>query len=1188
MSNTSSPKAEYAKEVRFAVVMYGGVSLAIYINGVAQELFRMVRSTAESSREKDGAAAPLSAAPDATDALKGTERVYRKLSYLLSDDRLIAECRKLAATAPDSGSGSTPLRKKLDALIEDNDQPIGTRFVVDILSGTSAGGINAIYLAKAFANDQRIDQLKDLWVNEGDIALLLNDKRSVKGLHLRNQSQPQSLLNSRRMYFKLLKSLEDMEDQRPSSDAFDSPYVDELDLFITATDIQGVPVPLRLSDAVVFERRHRNVFHFKYGKAEVVGANFNDFRRPLNPFLAFAARCTSSFPFAFEPMRLCDIEEVLQLFGQYRNQDLSEAEKGWQRYFDEELDPKTGFPVRPPRFSKRSFGDGGYLDNKPFSYATETLMHRQADVPVDRKLIYIEPSPEHPEDQPAGLEKINALQNVKAALLDLPTYETIREDLQRVLERNQLIERVNRIVSGIERDVNNYIPHAVDRYLKDEEVRPTSAMGTGSGYNFNPEEHRSPHTTPDWAKMDLAQMVDENSRYFLPYRRLRISSVTDEIAKLFARLANFDEKSDQFLAIRCLVRLWREDNYVDYKEDGPVTVNRFLWSYDFGYRMRRLSYARAKVDQLSQFNSELVKDLQNFTDSLNRLRTERGPSALSDEVLNKFPQIRLQQYGEKLLSFADQPEVLQPILRFIKSELNEIYKVLRSMGRLLRSRPNSSQTAKANPLFESVNNIGLTPQDLTEILGMTPETEGPRGKARPMTLESEQHEEDHIERARALLARPGKTHIRGNLNVIAAKLGEQLEIAFLDTRNQTNALFDAAEAYTPISQRGKALLAQDQNLLSNPIAEAVRGFLSYYYNQFDDYDQIRFPIMYETDYGEADVVEVIRISPEDAVSLINERQELIDSPAPGKARMKLAGVSLHHFGAFLDRTWRQNDIMWGRLDGAERLIAGLLPGKLNEPIRQELINEAHLAILKEELRPESLIGLQSVISEALLRASSGLPINEAIDKTLQPLKTSAVKTRLEAIVRLSLADEELLDFMSKGYEVNRQLDPRTMLTSISRASQIIGRMFEDLADANGLEGKRLAWIARLGQIFWGLVELAVPNSILNLLLFHWLKILYTFEALLIVGSIILGSPETQNFGWKALALTFGVHISVLLLRDYMRIKHRWQHVLLSVLAAVTLIFTLVGGYTLYTTGINGIVKAIANFAQKSWGYIANF
>jgi hypothetical protein len=49
-------------------------------------------------------------------------------------------------------------------------------------------------------------------------------------------------------------------------------------------------------------------------------------------------------------------------------------------------------------------------------------------------------------------------------------------------------------------------------------------------------------------------------------------------------------------------------------------------------------------------------------------------------------------------------------------------------------------------------------------------------------------------------------------------------------------------------------------------------------------------------------------------------------------------------------------------------------------------------------------------------------------------------------------------------------------------------MFEDMANEHNLEGKRLAWISRLGQVFWGLVEVAVPGSLLNLLFFHWLKI----------------------------------------------------------------------------------------------------
>src|SRR6185503_498507 len=138
------------QEVRFAVVMYGGSSLAIYINGVAQELLRLVRATApEYTGTSDGRHAHL-----ADEELRGSERVYRRLGRLLTRQGHLDE------SDPDAGSSG----------------PIRTRFVVDILTGTSAGGINAVYLAKALANDQDMDELKKLWITEGDIGILINDK----------------------------------------------------------------------------------------------------------------------------------------------------------------------------------------------------------------------------------------------------------------------------------------------------------------------------------------------------------------------------------------------------------------------------------------------------------------------------------------------------------------------------------------------------------------------------------------------------------------------------------------------------------------------------------------------------------------------------------------------------------------------------------------------------------------------------------------------------------------------------------------------------------------------------------------------------------------------------------------------------------------------------------------------------
>ena len=45
--------------------------------------------------------------------------------------------------------------------------------VVDVVAGTSAGGINGVCLAKALAHDLSLDGFRDLWFERGDIDGLL-------------------------------------------------------------------------------------------------------------------------------------------------------------------------------------------------------------------------------------------------------------------------------------------------------------------------------------------------------------------------------------------------------------------------------------------------------------------------------------------------------------------------------------------------------------------------------------------------------------------------------------------------------------------------------------------------------------------------------------------------------------------------------------------------------------------------------------------------------------------------------------------------------------------------------------------------------------------------------------------------------------------------------------------------------
>jgi patatin-related protein len=509
----------HTQEIRFAVVLYGGVSLAIYINGVVQELLRLVRSTAD-----------LAAPP------KGSEAVYRKLGCVLAPGAVPTE--------------ETPIGNQ-----------IKTKFKIDIISGTSAGGINGIFLAKALTSEGDLQQLEELWFDEGDIEELLNDRVSYKGLPIKPQAVPQSLLNSRRMYCKLLSAFDGMDGGAPSADCHRSRLADEVDLFVTTTDIEGVPVPIRLLDNVVYERRFRNVFHLRFKEDER-----DDFQPDNNPFLAFAARCTSSFPFAFEPMRLCDIDEALSTHGNYATKSHCFAESTrWHKFYVNYLQDVFGGATK---FPKRSFGDGGYLNNAPFSYAVETLLTRQADLPVSRKLIYVEPSPAHPEESPNSTGKQNAIQNSLAALITIPGYQTIRNDLLRVLQRNRAASRINAKLG----EVQSRVQEAPGLY------------------------------PPDTPLVEIAFRIETS---FQAYYQLRASDVTDQLATVLARALWIDEDSILFVALRSLIRAWRERSYdVDHREltptpaAGGARLGDYLTKFDLPYRIRRLRFVLRKLETL--------------------------------------------------------------------------------------------------------------------------------------------------------------------------------------------------------------------------------------------------------------------------------------------------------------------------------------------------------------------------------------------------------------------------------------------------------------------------------------------------------------------------------------------------------------------------------------------------------------
>jgi patatin-related protein len=936
------------KEVRFAVVIYGGVSLAIYINGIVKEMLSFVRATAP-ARDTSSDTPLLKTEEE----LVGSAKVYRKLGQILND--------------PDG----TPTQL-LDAIENTGaPQPIRTRFVIDILSGTSAGGINAIFLGKALANNQDLDGLEQLWISQGNIEALINDRKSLKG-PLTRQNPPQSLLNSHRMYLELLSALDgmDREDTKdkggnnPNLGEDVSPLVDRLDLFSTTTDIRGLTLPINLTDGVVYERRHKNVFHFQHPSDDPQTPT--DFGSDCNPFLAYAARCTSAFPFAFEPMELADIGPIVSTADAHVGKDYTAPNsRYWERFYPDYVRSGITTPLSQP-FHTRAFGDGGYLDNKPFSYAIDTTLIRHTDLPVERKLVYIEPNPEILGSTPDSGGRPNAIENSLAALLVLPRYETIREDLERVVNRNLEIERLSRIMHEVRDSLD-----APEWHQKPDAWINLSATAFGPGY--------------------------------ATYERLKLSTVADELADLMSVSFGVDVRGAFGQSIRILGSEWRDLQFTTIQ-----AKRRFLFDFDVQYRLRRIRYVRRRIQEeyveptlLNQVNTDNSREyLKEYRQALHMLKAELGE-----------PFARLQRLIKPPMLPPDQP-------------LPDVFE-------------DSDMSLVAEP-----------PTDPARWLGLD---QYPRA--------TEKSDRGARERARYVLEVLG----RGER---VRELAKRVSMRFAPELIAAGNAIEASYLEIP-------------NLI--PAARRARAFVRKQYEGFDSYDSVAFPITFGTDVDDNGPISVHRISPNDATA--RDFDVL-------RGRLKLRGQLLGSFGAFLDEDWRRNDILWGRLDGAERLISMVIPGsdRASANLRSRLIDQAHEEIVVE--------------------------FRELDD------------------ARRANWKKELRDFIA---EVPAEPSPQLVAKSAARSTAVVGDLLEGISDAYASQAKPLfRRMAFLGRVSWSFVEVSVPRSIRELFGNYWMQLALLFSVTLVVLAMFTGNSGATSLAITVTAIVLVVYGLRELLRRYLR------------------------------------------------------
>ena len=828
------------KEVRLAVVMYGGISLCVYMNGITDQLWHLVRATARKRDDAEGFVI-------ATQNLQPIERVYRRLAQICSN---VDEDNPNQLCAPDA--------------------PIDVRFVIDVLSGTSAGGLNSLFLAKALSCEQDPSSLTNLWIREGDMTTLLNDSQSVDKV-VPVEDPPEALLNSRRIAQRLLEALRGMSDDNDVQEGIAPPpgrskLVERLDLFMTATDLKGLDLSLDLeSDENITELRHKNVFHFVHdpndaavfaNKSGEVNSDVgrNDFIDRAVPFLAFVSRATSCIAPAFEPMQLNDIASLVDpkpafaydpqtspsLFAPFyrdywSNSQVAASVDKWVRQNPNKREQKASQMLDAQKsnqeaFAFRSFGDGGYGNNYPFNWAIDTILTRTAELKVDRKLLYVEPDPTLEAPLSGGLEnsigaaRMTIFQHL-AAMANVKIDQPIRDQVDRIHEQNRLLNHVNEIKQGIQEP-------------------PQGSRIQPSG----------------------------------PLLHLRASATTDDLANLIAKALGFEASSPYWEALRYLARTLREYYLSPDSSEETQDLGTFLHQFDLGFRLRRLQFLadqiRTEINGLDKSQIDYAADLSRYRNLRKRLSDARNWVFLWQSHLVLDRSVRFEDFVLR----AGQ----QPVSRNHKENPDRF----RCEGLASQYERAARGPAAPNfePIFTAILEINLTTEDLREIIDNNPT------------------ETQRIEAARKLLS--GDRRSAADSFIEALRAAIQTIITFLDSE------IDQIEPGLP------------------PTPGAGR------FEWFKATDAWMFPALYATGTPESEHIDVIRVSPLDCDTLVSNKT---------LAKQKLAGTGLGHFSGFFHPAWRGEDVIWGRLDGAERLITSMLPNASFE--RSVLIAQAQLAIL---------------------------------------------------------------------------------------------------------------------------------------------------------------------------------------------------------------------------------------------------
>ncbi len=563
------------KELRLALVFFGGVSLAVYQHGINREILNLVRASKIYHAGRSG--------EDAAGAGRSFHQHY-----------------------PDEPERSTGdiYREFLEALGKD----VALRVIVDVIAGSSAGGINGITLSAALAHDRTLMPITNMWLEQADMLNLLAPEAKARmwskwyfwpllrpllsrlgreGL-LPGQADAEMgkrisvflrsrwfkpPLDGRRLCTLMLDGLTAMHSATASGESL-LPKGERLDLVVTVTDFRGLERPIFIHDPpVAYEREHRHLLRFGLEHRRT-GHLLSDFDADSVPSLAFAGRASASYPGAFPPAQLRELDDLLAERHTPWPARSRFVEANFRNYRERGENPEEAVLV-----------DGSVLDNKPIMACVEAIHTHGALREVDRRLVYIDPHPKGTRRLP-GTGVPGFFATLRGALSDLPRQDPVYNELTVISRYNVQARRLKAAILHARPQISRLIEEETAGKLK-------------GGFSIDDLRH--------WRLLSIT-LLSGTAIVYDAWMRALIFEALDFVVRIITAACQYTADSPEARRVQEAIEAWarqegiiaesyRMPEHLYSNLDLPLFARMIL---DFGliYKKRRLNFVLHEINEL--------------------------------------------------------------------------------------------------------------------------------------------------------------------------------------------------------------------------------------------------------------------------------------------------------------------------------------------------------------------------------------------------------------------------------------------------------------------------------------------------------------------------------------------------------------------------------------------------------------